>query len=98
MVAQDSFGVSRDDDPTRNDRTLAVLSDSSSNINIYQRNDTKLWGIPETYENKSGRLNDISTLPTLEVIGITMPLQGEKMINGIMSPIDHTYMYIHVKP
>ena len=60
-----SFGASRDDDPDKSDMTLAVLSDSGSNINIIQQKDAKLWGIPETYENKPGRLNDIGTLTTL---------------------------------
>jgi hypothetical protein len=70
-----SFGVSRDENPDKNDMTLAVLSDSGSNINIIQQRDTKLWGIPETYENKPGRLNGIGTLPTLGVIGLAIPLQ-----------------------
>jgi hypothetical protein len=38
--------LSRDENPDRNATTLAVLSDSGSNINIIQQNDTKLWGIP----------------------------------------------------
>jgi hypothetical protein len=66
LVTQASFGASRDDDPARNDRTMAVLSDRGSNVTIIQQKDTKLWGIPETYENKPGRLNDIGTLTTLE--------------------------------
>jgi hypothetical protein len=86
-----SFGVSRDDDPVGNDRTLSVLADSGSNINIIQQKDIKFWGIPETCENKPGRLNDIGTLPTLGVIGLAIPLQGEKMINGIMKPHVHVY-------
>ena len=86
-----SFGASRDENPDKNDMTLAVLSDSGSNINIIQQKDTKLWGIPETYENKPGRLNGIGTLPTLGVIGLAIPLQGEKMINGIMRPHVHVY-------
>ena len=49
-----------------NDNTLAVLADSGSNINIIQQKDIRFWGIPETYENKPGRLNGIGTLPTLE--------------------------------
>ena len=56
-----SFGVSRDENPDKNDMTLAVLSDSGSNINIIQQKDTKIWGIPETYENKPVRLNDIGS-------------------------------------
>ena len=86
-----SFGVSRDENPDKNDTTLAVLSDSGSNINIIQQKDTKLWGIPETYQNKPGRLNGIGTLPTLGIIGLAIPLQGEKMINGIMKPHVHVY-------
>ena len=86
-----SFGASRDDDPASNDRTLAVLADSGSNINIIQQKDTKFWGIPETYENKPRRLNDICTLPTLGVIGLAIPLQGEKMIDGIIKP--HVRVY-----
>ncbi len=77
MVTQKaSFGASRDDDPVSNVRTLAVLADSGSNINIIQQKDKKFWGIPETYENKPGRLNGIGTLPTLGVIGQAIPLQG----------------------
>jgi hypothetical protein len=57
--------------------TLTVLADSGSNINIIQQKDIKFWGIPETYENKPGRLNDIGTLPTLGVIGLAIPLQGD---------------------
>ena len=86
-----SFGASRDDDPVNNDNTLAVLADSGSNINIIQQKDIRIWGIPETYENRPGRLNDIGTLPTLGVIGLAIPLQGEKMIDGIMRPHVHIY-------
>jgi hypothetical protein len=86
-----SFGASRDDDPASNDRTLAVLADSGSNINIIQQKDTKFWGIPEIYENKPGSLNGIGTLPTLGVIGLAIPLQGEKMINGNIRPHVHVY-------
>ena len=71
-----SFGASRDDDPVNNDNTLAVLADSGSNINIIQQKDIRFWGIPETYENRPGRLNGIGTLPTLGVIGLAIPLQG----------------------
>jgi hypothetical protein len=73
-----SFGVSRDENPDKNDTKLAVLSDSGSNINIIQQKDTKLWGIPETYQNKPGRLNGIGTLPTLGIIGLAIPLRGRK--------------------
>jgi hypothetical protein len=69
-----SFGASRDDDLVNNDNALAVLADSGSNINIIQQKDIRFWGIPETYENKSGRLNGIGTLPTLGVIGLAIPL------------------------
>ena len=86
-----SFGASRDDDPVNNDNTLAVLADSGSNINIIQQKDIRFWGIPETYENRPGRLNGIGTLPTLGVIGLAIPLQGEKMIDGIMRPHVHIY-------
>jgi len=86
-----SFGASRDDDPVNNDNTLAVLADSGSNINIIQQKDIRYWGIPETYENRPGRLNGIGTLPTLGVIGLAIPLQGEKMIDGIMRPHVHIY-------
>ena len=86
-----SFGASRDNDPANNDKTLAVLADSGSNINIIQQKDIKFWGIPETYENKPGRLNGIGTLPTLGVIGLAIPLQGEKMIDGIIKPHVHVY-------
>jgi hypothetical protein len=55
LVTQNaSFGASRDNDPANNDKTLAVLADSGSNINIIQQKDIKFWGIPETYENKPG--------------------------------------------
>ena len=40
---------------------------------------------------KPGRLNGIGTLPTLGVIGLAIPLQGEKMINGIIRPHVHVY-------
>jgi len=53
-----------------NDNTLAVLADSGSNINIIQQKDIRFWGIPETYENRPGRLNGIGTLPTLGVFGL----------------------------
>ena len=86
-----SFGASRDDDPVNNDNTLAVLADSGSNINIIQQKDIRFWGIPETYENRPGRLNGIGTLPTLGVIGLAIPLQGEKMIDGIIKP--HVRVY-----
>jgi hypothetical protein len=86
-----SFGASNDDDLVNNDNTLAVLADSGSNINIIQQKDIRFWGIPETYENKSGRLNGIGTLPTLGVIGLAIPLQGKKMIDGIMKPHVHVY-------
>ena len=56
-----SFGASRKENLDKSDMKLAVLSNSGSNINIIQQKDTKLWGIPETYENKPGRLNDIGT-------------------------------------
>ncbi len=84
-----SFGSSWDDDPVSNDRTLSILTDSGSNINIIQQKDIRFWDIPETYENKPGRLNDIGTLPTLGVIGLRIPL--EKMIDGIMKPHVHVY-------
>ncbi len=63
-----SFGVSKDDDLVNNDNTLVVLDDSGSNINIIQQKDIRFWGIPETYEKKPGRLNDIGTLTTLVMI------------------------------
>jgi hypothetical protein len=95
LVTQEaSFGASRDDYPSKTDLTMAVLSDSGSNINIIQQKDTKLWGIPETYKYKPGRLNGIGTLTTFGVIGIAISRQGEKMINGIMKP---HYMCIHVR-
>ncbi len=50
-----------------------------------------IWGIPETYENNPGSLNVIGTLPTLGVIGLAIPLQGEKMIDGIMNQHVHVY-------
>ncbi len=68
------FGASRDDDRVNNDNTLAVLADSGSNINIIQEKDIRFRGIPETYENRPGRLNVIGTLPTLGVIGLAIPL------------------------
>jgi hypothetical protein len=86
-----SFGASNDDDLVNNDNTLTVLADSGSNINIIQQKDIRFWGIPETYENKPGRLNGIGTLPTLGVIGLAIPLQGKKMIDGIMKPHVHVY-------
>ena len=50
LVTQEaSVGASRDYYPSKTDLTMAVLSDSGSNINIIQQKDTKLWGIPETY-------------------------------------------------
>jgi hypothetical protein len=86
-----SFSASRDDDPVSYDRTLVVLTDSGSNINIIQQKDIKFWVIPKTYENKPGSMNGIGTLPTEGVIGLSIPLQGEKMINGIMKPHVHVY-------
>jgi len=71
-----SFGASRDNAPVGDEKTLAVLADSGSNINIIQQKDIKFWGIPETYETKPGRLNGIGTLPTLGVIGLAIPLHG----------------------
>ena len=91
VLQKASFGASKDDDLVNNDNTLAVLADSGNNINIIQQKDIRFWGIPETYENKPGRLNDIGTLPTLGVIGLAIPLQGEKMIDGIMKPHVHVY-------
>jgi len=75
VTQKTSFGASRDENPDKNDMPLAVLSDSGSNINIIQQRDTKLWVIPETYQNKQGRLNGIGTLPTLGVIGLA--IRGE---------------------
>ena len=60
-------------------------------MDIIQQKDIRFWGIPETYENKPGRLNGIGTLPTLGVIGLAIPLQGEKMIDGIMKQHVHVY-------
>jgi len=77
-LQQASFGASKDDDLVNNDNTLAVLTDSGSNINIIQQKDFRFWGIPETYEKKPGRLNGIGTLTTLGVIGLAIPLRGRK--------------------
>ncbi len=76
VMQKASFGASRDNAPVGDEKTLAVLADSGSNINIIQQKDIKFWGIPETYETKPGRLNGIGTLPTLGVIGLAIPLQG----------------------